>query len=152
MKRAKRPRTATQKQASSPPLPSHAPQQSVPQRFPAGGGWAVSTVRGPRLRAAYPANLAKRDAAVADLKSAAERNKLLVWGLYENQRSKLHYVHDDPVMPKRASVVFLGTAAKLARGQLACGCNRRAAAAARSLDLSVPSALAEDAARRPALH
>lgn len=142
MKRAKRPRTATQKQASSPPLPSHASQQSVPQRFPAGGGWAVSTIRGPRLRAAYPAILAKRDAAVADLKSAAERNKLLVWGLYENQRSKLHYVHDDPVCPS-ARAVFLGTAAKLARGQLACGCNRRAAAAARSLDLSIPSALAK---------
>ena len=124
------------------PSVGDAPGQPNAERFADGGGWAVSVTRGPRIRAAYSTNLAKREAAVADLKRAAATNKLYVWGTYENQRSKLHYVHGDPECPK-ANVVFVGIAAKLARGQLACGCNRRAAASARSLDLSIPIALAE---------
>jgi hypothetical protein len=119
-----------------------APGQPNAERFADGGGWAVSVTRGPRIRAAYSTNLAGREAAVADLKRAAATNKLYVWGTYENQRSKLHYLHGDPGCPK-ANVVFVGIAAKLARGQLACGCNRRAAAAARALHLSVIHALAE---------
>ena len=124
------------------PSVGDAPGQPNAERFADGGGWAVSVTRGPRIRAAYSTNLAKREAAVADLKRAAATNKLYVWGTYENQRSKLHYVHGDPGCPK-ANVVFVGIASKLARGQLACGCNRRAAASERALHLSVIHALAE---------
>lgn len=112
------------------------------ERFPDGGGWAVTVDRGPRTRAAFPNNIAKRDAAVAELKRACRQNKLLVWGTYENQRSRLTYMHDAADCPG-VGKVFQGTAAKLARGQLACGCNRRAAASKRTLALPVIRGLAE---------
>lgn len=112
------------------------------ERFPKGGGWRVSITRGPRQRAAFPSNLAKRDTSVADLKAAAERNKAFVWGEYENQRSKLSFAHDDAQCPNKG-VAYTATASKLARNQLPCGCNRRAAAACRALDITVPKKLAE---------
>ena len=112
------------------------------EHFPAGGGWGVTVTRGERSRAAAPDNIAKRDAAVADLKQACQQNKVLAWGTYENQRSTLNYTHDDVECRSRGKV-FHGAAAKLARGQLACGCNRQAAASRRSLDLSTAVELAE---------
>jgi hypothetical protein len=111
------------------------------ERFPGGGGWAVTVSRSPRIRAAYASNTAKRDGAVADLKQVCRDNKLLVWGIYENQRSKLSYTHDKPDC-RGVGKVFQGAAAKLARGRLACGCNRQAAAARRALDVSAAARLA----------
>ena len=73
------------------------------ERFPGGGGWAVTVSRGPRRRAAFPSNLAKRDAAVADLKVAAKRNKAFIWGTYESQKSTLDFAHDDPGCPNKGS-------------------------------------------------
>jgi hypothetical protein len=112
------------------------------ERFPSGGGWAVTVTRGPRARRAFPNNFAKRDAAVADLKQACQKNKVLAWGTYENQRSKLSYTHDDADCPGSGKV-FHGAAAKLSRGQLACGCNRQAAASRRALNLSAAAELAK---------
>lgn len=120
----------------------HAANRPEVERFPGGGGWAVTVDRGPRTRAAFPNNIAKRDAAVAELKRACRQNKLLVWGTYENQRSRLTYMHDDADCPG-VGKVFQGAAAKLARGRLACGCNRQAAASRRALDLSVAVELAQ---------
>jgi len=111
------------------------------ERFPGGGGWAVTVSRGPRMRAAFASNTAKRDGAVTDLKQVCRDNKLLVWGTYENQRSKLTYMHDDPDC-RGVGKVFQGAAAKLTRGRLACGCNRQAAAARRALDVSAAAELA----------
>jgi hypothetical protein len=142
MKQAKRLRNAVQAHLKNPVIPRKIPSGAIRERFPRGGGWGVMVTRGPRLRAAYQTNLAKREAAVADLKRAAVRNKLFIWGTYENQRSTLQYVHDEPTC-QNAGVVFQGTAAKVARSQLGCGCNRRAAGAARALDLAVAHALAE---------
>jgi hypothetical protein len=142
MKQAKRSRNVVHHRAGSQTQPKSTRPRRFKERFPNGGGWDVSVTRGPRLRAAYPTNLAKRDAAVADLRRAAAMNKLFIWGAYENQRSTLQYAHGEPACPN-SRVVFLGTAAKLARGQLACGCNRRAAASERALDLTVIHALAE---------
>lgn len=49
-----------------------------PERFPTGGGWAVTVTRGPRTRRAFPSNVAKRDAAVADkLKSLEGKDGVL---------------------------------------------------------------------------
>jgi hypothetical protein len=104
--------------------------------------WRVTVVRGERRRAAFAKNIAKRDAAVQHLKAVAAAARLIVWGQYEDQDSRLSYMHASPTCPK-AETAFTAAASKLARGQLACGCNRRAAGARRALDISAATALAE---------
>lgn len=126
---ASRPRLASSAKSKA----AHRPRQRL---------WRVTLARGKRRRAAFAKNMAKRDAAILQLRQVAAATKLVVWGEYESQNSRLSYLHSSPDCSHHGTV-FTATAAKLARGHLACGCNRRAAGERRALPIAAAAALAE---------
>lgn len=130
------------------PEPYQLTLPGIVERFPTGGGWNVSlSPPAGRLRAPSATNMANRARAVARLKERARAARLIVWGDYQTQESVLRYVHDDESCPNYGEI-YARRAAELAKGQLACGCNRRAAAAERKLSITDLNGLAESRAGR----
>lgn len=121
---------------------SDAPEDLRAEALAKKDGWSVTVTRGPRVRSEFPSNIDKRDAAVAELKRVCIENRLRVWGTYQTQKSRLHYTHDDPAC-SNFGTIYERAAGKIARGQLACGCKRQAAASRRSLGLVAAADLAK---------